>query len=102
IVDIGVGTIELYKERLKDADIAIANGPMGIFEKPESRRGTLEIVNAMEKFAKISVLCGGHLSAAADMVGARGSRIYTAGGAVMYGLAGLPLPAVDALRESVA
>ncbi|RDD54039.1 MAG: phosphoglycerate kinase [Candidatus Korarchaeota archaeon NZ13-K] len=102
IVDIGVGTIELYKERLKGADIAIANGPMGIFERPESRRGTLEIVNAMEKFAKISVLCGGHLSAAADMVGAKGSRVYTAGGAVMYGLAGLPLPAVDALRESVA
>lgn len=101
IVDIGVGTIELYKEKLKDADIAIANGPMGIFEKTESRRGTLEIVNAMERFAKISVLCGGHLSAAADMVNAKGSRIYTAGGAVMYGLAGLPLPAVDALRESV-
>lgn len=100
IIDIGVGTIELYKERLKNADVAIANGPMGIFERPESRKGTLEVVNAMEKYAKVSVLCGGHLSAAADMVGAKGSRIYTAGGAVMYGLAGLPLPAVDALRES--
>ncbi len=100
IIDIGVGTIELYKEKLKGVDIAIANGPMGIFEKPESRRGTLEIVSAMEKYAKESVLCGGHLSAAAEMVGVKGSKVYTAGGAVMYGLAGLPLPAVDALRES--
>ncbi|HDI74088.1 MAG TPA: phosphoglycerate kinase, partial [Candidatus Korarchaeota archaeon] len=101
IIDIGPGTIEIYKERLKGADLAVANGPMGIFEKPESRKGTLEIVRAMEKYAKESVLCGGHLSTAANMVGIKGSRVYTAGGAVLYGLAGLPLPAVDALRESI-
>ncbi len=100
IIDIGSGTIEIYKERLKGADLAVANGPMGIFERPESRRGTLEIVKAMEKYAKESVLCGGHLSTAANMAGIKGSRVYTAGGAVLYGLAGLPLPAVDALRES--
>ncbi|MDK2383941.1 MAG: phosphoglycerate kinase [Candidatus Korarchaeota archaeon] len=100
ITDIGSGTIEIYKERLKGADLAVANGPMGIFERPESRRGTLEIVKAMEKYAKESVLCGGHLSTAANMAGIKGSRVYTAGGAVLYGLAGLPLPAVDALRES--
>ncbi len=100
IIDIGPGTIEIYKERLRGADLAVANGPMGIFERPESRKGTLEIVKAMEEYAKESVLCGGHLSTAANMVGTRGSRVYTAGGAVLYGLAGLPLPAVDALRES--
>jgi len=100
IIDIGHGTIEIYKQRLKGADLAVANGPMGIFERPESRKGTLEIVKAMEKYARESVLCGGHLSTAANMVGIRGSRVYTAGGAVLYGLAGLPLPAVDALRES--
>ncbi len=101
IVDIGPGTIEIYKERLKEADLAVANGPMGIFEKPESRRGTLEIVKAMEAYAKESVLCGGHMSTAAKLANIRGSRIYTAGGAVLYGLAGLPLPAIDALREGV-
>lgn len=100
IVDIGMGTIEIYRERLKGADLVVANGPMGIFEREESRKGTLEIVKAMEKYAKESVLCGGHLSAAAEISGIKGSRVYTAGGAVLYGIAGLPLPAVDALRES--
>jgi len=45
------------------------------------------------------VFCGGHLSSAARMLGMKNTRIYTAGGATLYSLAGMPLPALDALRE---
>jgi len=47
------------------------------------------------------VLCGGHLSAAARMLGPlpEGKRIFTAGGALMFKIAGLPMPAIDVLRE---
>ena len=101
IVDIGPGTVELFRERMKEADFVIANGPMGIFENPCFRKGTLDFVKAAIEVSKELVLCGGHLSAAARMLGAlpEGKRIFTAGGALMFKIAGLPMPAIDVLRE---
>jgi len=101
IVDVGPGTVELFKERMKEADLVIANGPMGIFENPRFRKGTLDFVKAAVEVSKELVLCGGHLSAAARMIGTlpEGKRIFTAGGALMFKIAGLPMPAIRALRE---
>ena len=101
IVDIGPGTVELFRERMKEADLVIANGPMGIFENPRFRKGTLDFVRAAIEVSKELVLCGGHLSAAARMLGPlpEGKRIFTAGGALMFKIAGLPMPAIDVLRE---
>jgi len=103
IVDVGPGTIELFRERMKEADLVIANGPMGIFENPRFRKGTLDFVKAAIQVSKELVLCGGHLSAAARMIGTlpEGKRIFTAGGALMFKIAGLPMPAINALREGV-
>ena len=100
VVDIGPGTVGIYADRVEDADLVVANGPMGIFENPRFRRGTLEFVEACSKARVEAVLCGGHLSVAAKMTGVEG-RIYTAGGAILYALAGLPLPAVDVLVREV-
>ncbi|MGB9630608.1 MAG: phosphoglycerate kinase [Candidatus Methanodesulfokora sp.] len=99
IVDIGPGTVEIYKERMKNSDLVIANGPMGIFEDPEFRYGTMELIKAAKDMKGRFVFCGGHLSSAARMLELKNSRIYTAGGAILYSLAGMPLPALDALRE---
>jgi phosphoglycerate kinase len=102
IVDIGRGTVEIYKEKMSEADVIIANGPMGIFEEPDFRYGTSELVKAAKNMRAKTVLCGGHLSTAARMEGIENtpnSKIYTAGGAVLYCISGMPLPAVDALRE---
>ncbi|HDM92507.1 MAG TPA: phosphoglycerate kinase [Candidatus Korarchaeota archaeon] len=100
IVDIGPGTVGIYADRVEDADLVVANGPMGVFENPRFRKGTLEFVKACSRARIEAVLCGGHLSVAAKMTGVEG-RIYTAGGAILYALAGLPLPAVDALVRKV-
>ncbi len=97
IVDIGPGTVSVYAERIRENDVIIANGPMGLFEDPRYRRGTIEMVRAAAQARREAVLCGGHLSVAARMAKAEGCRVYTAGGAVLYSLAGLPLPAVEAL-----
>jgi 3-phosphoglycerate kinase len=62
----------------------------------------LELVKAAKDMKGTFVFCGGHLSTAARLEGIENtpnSRIYTAGGAVLYSFAGMPLPAVDALRE---
>lgn len=101
IVDIGPGTVELFKERMKGADLVIANGPMGIFEDTRFRKGTLDFVKAAVEVSRDLVLCGGHLSAAARMIGPllEGKRIFTAGGALMFKIAGLPMPAIEALKE---
>ncbi len=100
IVDIGPGTLEIYKEKLEESDLVVANGPMGVFEDPEFRRGTVELIKIAERSSGEFVFCGGHLSSAAKALGLeRSSRVYTAGGAILYSLAGLPLPAIKALRE---
>ena len=101
IVDIGPGTIELYRERVSRADLTVANGPLGVFEDPRFREGTLQFVKGARKASKNLVLCGGHLSAASIMVSGdqNNGKVYTAGGAVMFRLAGLPMPAIKALRE---
>jgi phosphoglycerate kinase len=102
IVDIGPGTVEIYKERMREANVIIGNGPMGIFEEPDFRYGTLELVKAAKYMKGTFVFCGGHLSAATRMEGIENtpnSRVYTAGGALLYYMAGMPLPALHALRE---
>ncbi len=97
IVDVGPGTTGIYADAVADSDIVVANGPFGMFEDPRFRRGTLDFVRSCSRVRREVVFCGGHLSVAAKMVGLEEGRIYTAGGAILYALSGLPLPAVDVL-----
>ncbi len=97
IVDVGSGTTEIYADAVANSDIVVANGPFGMFEDPRFRKGTLDFVKSCSKAKREVVFCGGHLSVAAKMVGLEEGRIYTAGGAILYALSGLPLPAVDVL-----
>jgi len=97
IVDVGPGTTGIYADAVADSDIVVANGPFGMFEDPRFRKGTLDFVRSCSRAKKEVVFCGGHLSVAAKMVGLEEGRIYTAGGAILYALSGLPLPAVDVL-----
>jgi len=46
-MDIGPKTIELYKEKLKEAKTIFWNGPMGVFEFEETSKGTFEIAKCV-------------------------------------------------------
>ena len=100
IMDIGVETIEMLKNEIPEYDIAVINGPAGVFEDDRFALGTFEILRAVAK-AGYSVVGGGHISTAARMIGIdrKMSHVSTGGGASLMFLSGEKLVALEVLKE---
>jgi len=103
-MDIGVETVEHFKNALRDARTIIWNGPMGVFEEPPFNEGTIGIAHAVAEAADrgATVIVGGGDSVAAVTqagVADRITHISTGGGATLEFLAGEELPGVAALSE---
>lgn len=103
-LDIGVETIALFSDALKDAKTIIWNGPMGVFEEKPYDEGTVGIALAVAKAADngATVIVGGGDSVAAIIeagVADRITHISTGGGATLEFLAGDVLPGVEALND---
>ncbi len=104
-VDIGPKTIELYKNALPNTGTIFWNGPMGIFERDEFARGTVEIAKSIaDSTAKgaFSVTGGGDTVSAIHKAGLESglfSHVSTGGGATLEFLAGKELPAVSVLSD---
>lgn len=103
-LDIGTKTISLFKTALADAQTVVWNGPMGVFEIPETAVGTFEIAKLLadisDKGAR-TVIGGGDSAAAAEKAGVadRISHISTGGGASLEFLEGKTLPGIASLSE---
>ncbi len=103
-LDIGAATISIFKSVLADAKTIIWNGPMGVFEIPETAAGTFEIAKLLaglsDRGAK-TVIGGGDSAAAAEKAGVaeRISHISTGGGASLEFLEGKTLPGIASLSE---
>ena len=100
IMDIGVETIEMLKSEIPEYDIAVINGPAGVFEDDRFALGTFEVLRAVSK-ADYSVVGGGHISTAARMIGIdrKMSHVSTGGGASLMFLSGEKLVALEVLKE---
>lgn len=100
IMDIGVETIEMLKSEIPEYDIAVINGPAGVFEDDRFALGTFEILRAVSK-AGYSVVGGGHISTAARMIGIdrKMNHVSTGGGASLMFLSGEKLVALEVLKE---
>jgi phosphoglycerate kinase len=103
-MDIGVETVEHFKNALYDARTIIWNGPMGVFEEPPFNEGTIGIAHAVAEAADrgATVIVGGGDSVAAVTqagVADRITHISTGGGATLEFLAGQELPGVAALSD---
>jgi phosphoglycerate kinase len=103
-LDIGVETVALFSEALKDAKTIIWNGPMGVFEEPPFDQGTIGIAHAVAEAADrgaIVIVGGGDSVAAVTRAGVadRITHISTGGGATLEFLAGDELPGVAALND---
>jgi phosphoglycerate kinase len=103
-LDIGVETVALFSEALKDAKTIIWNGPMGVFEEPPFDQGTIGIAHAVAEAADrgaIVIVGGGDSVAAITRAGVadRITHISTGGGATLEFLAGDELPGVAALND---
>lgn len=102
IYDIGLETIELYKQKIKTAKTLFANGPAGVFELEDFNKGTEDLLNAMADCEGFSIIGGGHLAAAASNMDLDDdiTHISSGGGASINLISGKELPAVKALIDS--
>jgi phosphoglycerate kinase len=103
-VDIGPKTVELFSGKLSSARTIVWNGPMGVFEKPEFARGTVEIAKILAdrtKAGAITIVGGGDSVAAVKKAGVEEqiTHISTGGGASLELLSGYELPGLVALTD---
>ncbi len=103
-LDIGKKTVEKYSKIVEGAATAVANGPLGVFERNGFDLGTKSILESMTRVTGYTVIGGGHLVGLATIHGieSRFSHVSTAGGAMLSLLAGQTLPGVDALVRAAA
>jgi phosphoglycerate kinase len=104
ILDIGHATVESYCRTIAAAGTVFANGPVGVFERPETAFGTRAIWEAMVESSAHSALGGGDSIAAMNRFGLSGRFDYvsTAGGGMVRFLSGEELPVVTALKAAAA
>ena len=101
IFDIGDKSAEQLAEIIKNAKTVLWNGPVGVFEFPNFRKGTEIISHAIANSDAFSIAGGGDTLAAIDLFGIayKISYISTGGGAFLEFVEGKVLPAVEILEK---
>ena len=101
ILDMGDVSAERLAVILKNAKTILWNGPVGVFEFPNFRKGTEIVARAIADSDAFSIAGGGDTLAAIDLFGIADkiSYISTGGGAFLEFVEGKPLPAVVMLEE---
>ncbi|MDY2808740.1 MAG: phosphoglycerate kinase [Oscillospiraceae bacterium] len=99
-VDIGSRTAKQYVDVILAAKTVFVNGPMGIFEKPETALGTKAVFEALGAASGYTVVGGGDsvTAAAKYQVKDKLGYVCTGGGALIRFLTGEEPPVVKALR----
>ncbi|MBQ7263958.1 MAG: phosphoglycerate kinase [Synergistaceae bacterium] len=101
-VDVGAETAAQYREVIMGAKTVFVNGPLGVFERPESELGTRELFAALRDAPGYTVVGGGDSVTAAKKYAVTDALGYvcTGGGALIRFLSGEELPVVKALRHA--
>ncbi|MDP0098610.1 phosphoglycerate kinase [Glaesserella parasuis] len=104
IFDIGDKSAEELAEIIRNAKTILWNGPVGVFEFPNFRKGTEVVAQAIVDAtanSAFSIAGGGDTLAAIDMFGIADkiSYISTGGGAFLEFVEGKILPAVEILEK---
>ena len=102
-VDIGEKTIQRFRKIIGKSQTVVWNGPMGMFETPNFRKGTSEIARSVADLTNregVSIIGGGDSAAAIKLLKLENtmSHISTGGGASLELLAGNKLPAFSAIE----
>ncbi|WP_409200599.1 phosphoglycerate kinase [Methanobrevibacter sp. DSM 116169] len=102
IFDIGVDSIIEYAKIIRNSKTIFANGPAGVFERPEFALGTEDLINAIASSEGFSIIGGGHIAAATVSLGLENkmNHVSSGGGACITLLSGKKLAAVEALKNS--
>lgn len=104
IFDIGDKSAEQLADIIRNAKTILWNGPVGVFEFPNFRKGTEIVSNAIAEATTngaFSIAGGGDTLAAIDLFGIKDkiSYISTGGGAFLEFVEGKVLPAVEILEK---
>ncbi|BAE75290.1 Phosphoglycerate kinase [Sodalis glossinidius str. 'morsitans'] len=101
ILDLGDVSVARLAEILKNAKTILWNGPVGVFEFANFRKGTEVVARAIADSEAFSIAGGGDTLAAIDLFGIADqiSYISTGGGAFLEFVEGKKLPAVVMLEE---
>lgn len=101
ILDLGDKSAENLAKIIKNAKTILWNGPVGVFEFPNFRKGTEIVAKAIADSAGFSIAGGGDTLAAIDLFGIEDkiSYISTGGGAFLEFVEGKKLPAVEMLEK---
>lgn len=99
--DIGLATVKLFNEVIKDCETIIWNGPLGAYETQKFSRGTFSISHAIADTYAYSIIGGGDTADAVDKAGNKDSMSFTStgGGASLELLEGEVLPAFEVLDK---
>jgi phosphoglycerate kinase len=100
-LDIGPKTMELFANAAKSAKTVVWNGPMGVFENPTLKKGTVAVCEALAAADATTIIGGGDSATAAINLGYadKMSHISTGGGASLEYLEGKGLPGIDAIQD---
>ena len=99
-LDIGDKTIALFEETIKDSKIIVWNGPLGVYEFKEYKKGTDKILEYIVSNNIKTILGGGDIVAAATASGYKDKVFHasTGGGATLEYLEGKKLPGLEAIK----
>lgn len=98
-LDIGNRTIKLFTSAIMGANQIIWNGPLGKYEDPRFKKGTIKIAKAVAKSEAYSIVGGGDSVSAvkASGVADKINHLSTGGGASLKLMEGKILPAVEVI-----
>jgi phosphoglycerate kinase len=101
VMDIGPKTIDVFQAVLKDSKTIIWNGPIGVFEFPQFRKGTQAIASLLGSLTATTIIGGGSTAEAVQELGLadKMTHVSTGGGASLTFLEGKPLPGIAALLD---
>jgi phosphoglycerate kinase len=101
VMDIGPKTIDVFQAVLKNSRTIIWNGPIGVFEFPQFRKGTQAIASLLGSLDATTIIGGGSTAEAVQELGLadKMTHVSTGGGASLTFLEGKPLPGIAALLD---
>ena len=100
-LDIGPKTMALFADAAKSAKTVVWNGPMGVFENPVLKKGTVAVCEALAEADATTIIGGGDSATAAINLGYadKMSHISTGGGASLEYLEGKVLPSIACIQD---